>query len=77
MSTNHDPAPVFPLSAIQGQPALVQALLHELQPGTRLAICHGLTLEHARCVSQSVTDWRSATTAPASAALPAVFAIGR
>ena len=57
--------------------ALVQALLHELQPGTRLAICHGLTLEHARCVSQSVTDWRSATTAPASAALPAVFAIGR
>ena len=27
MSTNHDPAPVFPLSAIQGQPALVQALL--------------------------------------------------
>ena len=57
--------------------ALVQALLHELQPGTRMAICHGLTLEHARCVSQSVTDWRSATTAPASAALPAVFAIGR
>ena len=57
--------------------ALVQALLHELQPGTRLAICHGLTLEHARCVSQSVTDWRSATTAPAPAALPAVFAIGR
>ena len=57
--------------------ALVQALLHELQPGTRLAICHGLTLEHARCVSQSVADWRSATTAPAPAALPAVFAIGR
>ncbi|MEX8193683.1 ATP-binding protein [Comamonas guangdongensis] len=27
MSPNHDPAPVFPLSAIQGQPALVQALL--------------------------------------------------
>lgn len=27
MSPNHDPAPVFPLSAIQGQPTLVQALL--------------------------------------------------
>ncbi|EHN64069.1 ATP-binding protein [Comamonas testosteroni] len=27
MSPNHDPAPVFPISAIQGQPALVQALL--------------------------------------------------
>ncbi|MEB5964936.1 ATP-binding protein [Comamonas testosteroni] len=27
MSPNHDLAPVFPLSAIQGQPALVQALL--------------------------------------------------
>jgi magnesium chelatase subunit I len=27
MSPNHDPVPVFPLSAIQGQPTLVQALL--------------------------------------------------
>lgn len=57
--------------------ALVQALLHELQPGTRLAVCHGLTLEHGRCVSLSVAEWRRAAAAPAPIALPAVFAIGR
>ena len=57
--------------------ALVQALLHELQPTTRLAVCHGLTLEHARCISQSVAAWRHAAPALHSLALPAVFAIGR
>ena len=57
--------------------ALVQALLHELQPTTRLAVCHGLTLEHARCISQSVAAWRHAAPALPSLALPAVFAIGR
>ena len=58
--------------------ALLQALLHELQPATRLAVCHGLTLEQARCISHSVADWRRAAPQfePGGLALPAVFAIG-
>ena len=56
--------------------ALLQALLHALQPGTRLALCQGLTLKQARCVSQTVAEWRRATSAQATLALPAVYAIG-
>ena len=58
--------------------ALLQALLHELQPATRLAVCHGLTLEQARCISHSVADWRRQVPQfePGGLALPAVFAIG-
>ncbi|MBS0597931.1 MAG: SAM-dependent methyltransferase [Burkholderiaceae bacterium] len=57
--------------------ALLQALLHELQPTTQLAVCQGLTLAQARCTSQSVAQWRRATPAPAALAMPAVYAIGR
>jgi len=57
--------------------ALLQALLHELQPTTQLAVCQGLTLAQARCTSQSVAQWRRAAPAPAALAMPAVYAIGR
>ena len=58
---------------------LMQALMHELQPATRLAVCQGLTLVSARCVSQSVADWRrtNAARAQLSPDLPTVYAIGR
>ncbi len=57
--------------------ALMHALMHELQPATRLAVCQGLTLASVRCVSQSVADWRRAAAALLPSALPAVYAIGR
>lgn len=58
-------------------PALWQALLHTLQPRTRLALAQGLTLADGRVRSASVADWRRAAAgdgAPGRA--PAVFAIG-
>ena len=58
--------------------ALLDALLRTLGPATRLAVCTGLTLPHARCTSLSVADWRRADPALVAAAhdRPAVFAIG-
>jgi len=58
--------------------ALLQALLQQLRPDTRLAVCSGLTLAQQRCTSLRVADWRlrsAALTADLSAQ-PAVFAIG-
>ncbi|MGP1685197.1 MAG: SAM-dependent methyltransferase, partial [Giesbergeria sp.] len=55
--------------------ALLQALLHSLQPGTRLAISSGLTLAEGVTRSQSVQQWRQKPVGP-DKHTPAVFAIG-
>ncbi len=58
-------------------PALWQALLHTLQPRTRLALAQGLTLADGRVRSASVANWRRAAAgADAPGRAPAVFAIG-
>ena len=41
--------------------ALLQALLRQLKPDTRLAICSGLTLAPGCCTSLRVSDWRQRT----------------
>ena len=56
--------------------ALLQALLHSLQPGTRLSVSSGLTLASSATRSQSVQQWRLQPVAP-DKHTPAVFAIGR
>lgn len=56
--------------------ALLQALLHCLQPGTRLAVSRGLTLLQAQSLSDSVKNWRQRGLSIDNS-LPAVFAIGR
>lgn len=58
-------------------PALWQALLQTLKPGTRLAIGQGLTLADAHIQSRAVSAWQQARNADATLArAPAVFAIG-
>ena len=57
--------------------ALLQALLHTLQPTTRLAISSGLTLASADTRSQLVRQWRQQPSAGPDKHTPAVFAIGR
>jgi 16S rRNA (cytidine1402-2'-O)-methyltransferase len=61
--------------------AMLQALLQHLQPGTRLAICSGLTLPTSQVISRPVKDWKKATPGAKGVqspdnATPAVFAIG-
>ena len=56
--------------------ARLQALLHSLQPGTRLSVSSGLTLASSATRSQSVQQWRLQPVAP-DKHTPAVFAIGR
>lgn len=56
--------------------ALLQALLHTLQPGTHLAVSSGLTLASACTRSQTVRQWRAQPDGP-DKHTPAVFAIGR
>ena len=56
--------------------ALLQALLHTLQPGTHLAVSSGLTLASAHTRSQTVRQWRTQPDGPGKHT-PAVFAIGR
>ncbi len=56
--------------------ALLQALLHHLQPNTRLCISRGLTLAGSQVVSRSVQDWKKSPL-PMDNTTPAVFAIGR
>jgi 16S rRNA (cytidine1402-2'-O)-methyltransferase len=55
--------------------ALLQALLHGLQPGTRLAVSSGLSLARAQTVSLSVRAWKQRVS-PLDNDTPAVFAIG-
>jgi len=57
-------------------PALLQALLHALQPQTRLSISTGLTLDTAHTRSAVVKEWRIQATGP-DKHTPAVFCIGR
>jgi 16S rRNA (cytidine1402-2'-O)-methyltransferase len=55
--------------------ALLEALLHTLQPNTRLAVASGLTLAGAQVRSATLRQWKQR---PAVAPqLPAVFALGR
>ena len=56
--------------------ALWGALLHSLQPATRLAAASGLTLAVAATHSRAVSAWRQHA-APVANDTPAVFAIGR
>lgn len=56
-------------------PAMLSAALQTLQPGTRLAIASGLTLESASIQSCSVAAWKKSPTGP-DGHTPAVFAIG-
>lgn len=57
--------------------ALLQALVRQLQPQTRLAVACGLTSAAGWCRSLPVSGWRQALAAPGRAAmpdaLPAVF----
>ncbi len=55
--------------------ALLQALLQCLQPGTRLAVCSGLTLPASRTLCKSVKAWKANPAGPDNDT-PAVFAIG-
>lgn len=55
--------------------ALLQALLQSLQPGTRLAVSVGLTLDAQSNQCMTVKNWRAAKSMP-NLQLPAVFAIG-
>ena len=55
--------------------AMMSALLQSLQPGTRLAIASGLTLESASIQSRTVAAWKKSPDGP-DAQTPAVFAIG-
>ena len=59
--------------------ALLQALLHTLQPGTRLSVSSALTLASAQTRSQTVQQWRhpGGQSAAPDKHTPAVFAIGR
>jgi 16S rRNA (cytidine1402-2'-O)-methyltransferase len=55
--------------------ALLQTLINQLQPSTRLALSCGLTLENMQTLSNKVSVWRQKQHAlPIS--LPAVYAIG-
>ena len=56
-------------------PAMFSALLHTLQPQTRLAIACGLTLASSSIQSRSVAAWKKSGTGP-DGQTPAVFAIG-
>jgi len=56
--------------------ALWGALIHTLQPATRLAAAIGLTLPGAATHSRAVSAWRQHP-APVDNGTPAVFAIGR
>ncbi len=60
--------------------ALLQALLHSLQPNTRLAVSSGLTLASAQTYSDSIKAWRQQAASGSARgpdnATPAVFALG-
>lgn len=56
-------------------PALWQAVLQTLKPGTQVAVATALTLPQARCRTFPVGGWK-AQAAPVDGDRPAVFAIG-
>jgi 16S rRNA (cytidine1402-2'-O)-methyltransferase len=53
--------------------ALAAALLQALQPATRLAIAHGLTLDAGWCLTRTVHAWRERPPDFGPRPLPAVF----
>jgi len=53
--------------------ALMDALVAQLQPGTRLAVACGLTVPGGHCASRTVAQWRKSSRAPLGDRLPAVF----
>jgi 16S rRNA (cytidine1402-2'-O)-methyltransferase len=55
--------------------ALLQTLISQLQPNTRLALSCGLTLSDMQSISRKISVWRQQTHS-LSLRLPAVFAIG-
>jgi 16S rRNA (cytidine1402-2'-O)-methyltransferase len=55
--------------------AMLSALLHTLQAGTRLSVASGLTLPSARVQSHTVAAWKKGLAGP-SGQTPAVYAIG-
>ena len=57
--------------------ALLHALAHTLQAGTRLSISQGLTLPDARTRCLSAAQWRRIPPGEALTRAPAVFAIGQ
>lgn len=57
-------------------PALWQAMLATLQPGTRIAVASGLTLPEASCLTHTCAEWRQRAS-PVDGRTPAVFGIGR
>jgi 16S rRNA (cytidine1402-2'-O)-methyltransferase len=75
LAQRHNQAQLF-IETPYRNPALWQALLGSLQPGTRLALASGLTLESARIASRSVQDWKQLGTEPDNRT-PVVFAIGQ
>lgn len=56
--------------------ALWQAMVHALQPSTRLARASGLTLPEMQVACQTVQAWRKEKT-PTISGAPTVFAIGK
>ena len=56
-------------------PAMWQALLQALNPGTRVTVASALTLPTARCRTASVAAWKLQPV-PVAPDLPAVFALG-
>lgn len=55
--------------------SLLQTLISQLQPNTRLAVSCGLTLENMQTQSEKISTWRQKTHS-LSLRLPSVFAIG-
>jgi 16S rRNA (cytidine1402-2'-O)-methyltransferase len=55
--------------------SLLQTLIGQLQPSTRLAISCGLTLENIQTLSEKISTWRQKTHS-LPLRLPSVFAIG-
>ena len=55
--------------------ALLQTLISQLQPNTRLALSCGLTLSDMHILSNKISVWRQQSHS-LSLRLPAVFAIG-
>ncbi|MDO5625677.1 MAG: SAM-dependent methyltransferase [Pseudomonadota bacterium] len=59
--------------------ALLQALVHTLKPGTRLAVASGLTLPQEHVRSRTVAEWRKQMTAGGELQAldaPSLFALG-
>jgi 16S rRNA (cytidine1402-2'-O)-methyltransferase len=75
LSQRHNQAQLF-IETPYRNPALWQALLHSLQPGTRLVMASGLTLATASVQSRRVQEWKKLGVVP-DKNTPVVFALGQ